>query len=101
MTTPHTQSHRSPTHALIRPHITERATALAEQNAYVFVVEPKATKREVIAAVKALYNVVPHKVNTVSIPAKRRTGRRGIHGVHSGYKKAIVYLKAGETISFT
>lgn len=88
-------------HALIRPHITERATALATQNAYVFIVEPKATKREVIAAVRVIYNVLPLKVNTVSIPPKRRVGRRGIRGVKSGYKKAIVYLKTGETISFS
>ena len=87
-------------HALIRPHITERATALAQKNAYVFIIEPRATKREVIAAIKTLYSITPRKVTTITIPSKRRVGRRGIHGVQSGYKKAVVYLKAGETISF-
>jgi len=91
---------RSASHALIRPHITERATTLAAQNAYVFVIEPKATKKQVVAAVQALYNVTPRKVATITIPSKRRTGRRGIKGVSSGYKKAIVYLKTGDTISF-
>jgi len=96
-----THNTRSVTHALIRPHITERATALtANNNAYVFVVEPQATKRQVIAAIKSLYNVTPRKVATITIPSKRRSGRRGSSGVQSGYKKAIVYLTAGETISF-
>lgn len=91
---------RSASHALIRPHITERATTLAQQNAYVFVIEPKATKKQVTAAIKTLYNVTPVKVATITIPSKRRTGRRGIKGVRSGYKKAVVYLKTGDTISF-
>ncbi len=96
-----TQRTRSITHALIRPHITERATALAQKNAYVFVVEPHATKREVMVAIKTLYNVTPRKVATITIPSKQSVGRRGIRGVKSGYKKAIVYLKTGETISFS
>lgn len=101
MTQTYVKPSRSVTNALIRPHITERATALATENAYVFVIQSTASKRDVIAAVKALYKVTPRKVTTVTIPSKNRVGRKGIKGVQKGYKKAIVYVKKGESITIS
>lgn len=83
---------------LVRPHITERATILAERGAYIFVVSPAATKRSIAQAVEAIYKVKPRKVTTATMPGKMRTGRKGIRGARAGYKKAVVYLKAGEKI---
>ncbi|HBB65315.1 MAG TPA: 50S ribosomal protein L23 [Candidatus Vogelbacteria bacterium] len=83
---------------LIKPHITERASILSEKGAYVFVASERATKRDIAHAVKELYNVTPVKVNVISVPSKRRIGRRGIRGVRPGFKKAIIFLKPGEKI---
>lgn len=83
---------------LIKPHVTERAAGLAEKGAYVFVASSRATKSDITRAVKELYKVNPVKVNVISVPSKRTAGRRGIRGVRAGFKKAIVFLKKGETI---
>ncbi len=83
---------------LLKPHVTERAAGLSEKGAYVFVVAKTATKRDITRAVKDIYNVTSRKVNVISVPEKRRIGRRGIRGVRSGFKKAIVFLKSGEKI---
>lgn len=82
---------------LRRPHITEKASALAEKNVYVFEVDPKANKAMVKNAVRLLYKVTPEKVRIVNVPRKR-VFIRGIRGVKPGMKKALVYLKKGESI---
>ncbi len=88
------------THAtsiLVRPHVTEKATQSAESSVYVFEVATRASKYEVARAIKEQYQVIPVKVSTVTMPAKQ-TFVRGKRGTQSGYKKAYVYLKKGETI---
>jgi large subunit ribosomal protein L23 len=84
---------------LVHPHITEKASLLAEQNAYTFEVTESANKTEVAKAVKAIYKVTPKKVRIVYSPGKR-VFVRGNWGVKQGAKKAIVYLKKGDTIEF-
>ena len=81
-----------------KPHITEKATTLAENNAYVFEVAHTANKSEIIKTLKKMYNVVPRKVNIVNISGKR-TFVRGVAGKSTGIKKAMVYLKKGDTIN--
>lgn len=87
-------------YVLLRPRITEKATILQERGAYVFDVSPRATKPQVVLAIKRAYNVTPHSVNVVTIRAKNvrnmKTGRRG---VKSGGKKAYVFLNKGDTIT--
>ena len=82
---------------LRRPHISERASDFAAKGVYTFKVSPKATKREIRAAVAALYKVAVEKVRTVTIHLKKITVK-GRPGVRSGGKKAYVYLKKGEKI---
>jgi large subunit ribosomal protein L23 len=82
---------------LIRPHITEKASTLAENNIYVFEVGKRARKTAVKAAVKEIYKVNPMKINIVNSPSKR-VFSKGIKGVKSGKKKAMVFLKKGDSI---
>ncbi|PIS34607.1 MAG: 50S ribosomal protein L23 [Parcubacteria group bacterium CG08_land_8_20_14_0_20_43_9] len=83
--------------ALIKPHVTEKATYLAEKNEYVFVVSKKANKIEVRQAIRDIYDVDVEGVRMISIPGKkRRIGR--VQGFKSGYKKAIVKIKQGQEI---
>lgn len=88
-----------PDAVLRRPRITEKATASAEHQAYVFEIDQNATKHDVMDAVKHFYNVTPVKVNIVTLPAKRRISKTSrTQGMTSAVKKAYVYLKAGDTI---
>ncbi len=82
---------------LRRPTITEKASALAEKNVYVFEVDKRTNKIMVKQAIKEIYNVSPIKVNIVNSPSKR-VFSKGIRGVKSGKKKALVYLKKGDSI---
>jgi len=79
------------------PHITEKATLLAERNQYVFKVFPDANKIEIKKAIKEIYGADVEEVRIINVPRKKR--RRGrIEGWRKGYKKAIVKIKEGQTI---
>ncbi len=82
---------------LRRPHITEKASTLAEKNVYVFEVDKRANKVVIKQAIKDIYKVDPIKVNIVNSPSKM-VMVKGKKGVKSGKKKAIVYLKKGDSI---
>jgi len=82
---------------LIKPWITEAATALMELNKYVFVVAPKATKKQIVLAIEELYKVKVVAVNTIKIPRKFKNYGR-TPGWKSGFKKAILTLKEGDKI---
>ncbi len=80
-----------------QPWITEKSHALSQTGRYVFLVDKSANKPEVKKAIKAIYKVDPINVNIVNIKGKtKRVGSK--FGQKSGYKKAIVKLKAGQKI---
>lgn len=89
-------------HILKHPRITEKATMHQGASVYTFDIAERATKRDVIAAVRSLYKVTPRKIAIIAVPSKsRRSMRTGMRGVSKGGKKAYVYLKKGETITLT
>jgi len=82
---------------LLHPHVTEKAATLASQGVYVFVVNKKATRIDVGAAVKAIYGVQPKSVRVINMDGKSvRFGR--FNGRRSDWKKAMVTLPKGATI---
>lgn len=83
--------------ALIEPWITEASTAAMELNKYVFRVGSESSKLEIKKAIEELYKVKVMSVNTISIPRKFKNYGR-TPGWKSGFKKAIVSLKAGDKI---
>ena len=87
---------------LIKPIITEKATADSEiNNCYTFQVNNKANKVEIKKAVEAAYGVSVEKVRTINVCPDRSTKftKTGIqHGKTSAVKKAIVQLAEGEMI---
>lgn len=89
---------------LIKPIITEKATADAEiNNRFAFVVNPKANKVEIKKAVEAAYGVSVTAVRTMNVRPDRRTRytKTGIQtGKTNAYKKAIVQVAEGDTIDF-
>jgi large subunit ribosomal protein L23 len=88
---------------LLRPHVTEKATDLADRgNVYAFEVRNDANKVQVALAVEKLYKVTPIKIAIVIRKPKytvSRSTNRQVIKKHS-LKKALVYLKKGEKIEF-
>ena len=82
---------------LKEPHITEKTTALAKKNQYVFKVYPRTNKIEIKKAVEKLYGVDVLAVRIINIPRKKRVlGRRS--GWRKGYKKALIKVREGQKI---
>jgi large subunit ribosomal protein L23 len=87
-------------HPLIKgARITEKAALAADKGRYTFNVKNNATKNEIKKAIKMIYKVNPTKVTITKVAYKNVT-RRGVVGVKSGGKKAVVYLKKGDKIEF-
>lgn len=87
---------------LISPRITEKANGQMEKrNRYTFVVDKRANKTEIKAAIEDFYKVKVTDVNTSVTPAKnksRYTKTGFVSGRKQGFKKAIITLAEGEMI---
>jgi large subunit ribosomal protein L23 len=90
---------RSPVEVIIGPLVTERSYSLYQQGRYTFRVANNATKPEIARALEEQYEAQGVKVaavNTINMRGKvRRTGRRGVVGRTSDWKKAVVTLREG------
>ena len=87
-------------HTIIkRPILTEKATAAREAtNTYTFRVATGATKVQIRQAVESIFSVQVKSVRTVNVPSRPK--RQGaFQGRRSGWKKAYVSLKTGESIA--
>ena len=86
-----------PRQVLLAPVVSEKSYALHEGGMYSFRVHPDAHKTQVRQAVEELFDVKVERVNIVQVRPKPK--RRGmIKGTRPGWKKAIVHVKAGQTI---
>jgi len=85
---------------IISPVITEKATAVSEQNKVVFRVRRDATKPQIKAAVEKLFDVKVEAVNTLLRKGKNKIFR-GNRGVRSDVKQAVVTLVEGHKIDVT
>lgn len=85
---------------ILKPIITEKSARLAQQNQYVFAVNPAATKIEIARAVAELYKVSVIAVRTVTRHAKHK--RRGVRwSTKGGSRRALVSVKAGQQLDVT
>ena len=82
------------------PIITEKATILSEQNKTVFRVHDKANKKNIKKNIEKLFKVNVIKVNIINLKTKIKL-KQGRISKKSGYKKAIVTLKKGQSIDLT
>ena len=89
---------KGPYEVVQRPLLTEKGTRLKEQaNQYLFRVARTATKVEIKQAVEQLFKVKVAEVRTLQMRGKvKRMGR--FAGRRPDWKKAIVTLKAGQSI---
>ena len=93
----------NPIHILKRPIVTEKMTSLQEAGRYAFEVDRMANKIEIRRAIEQLYGVTVVAVNTMRYMGKiksRNTKNGPVSGRRASSKRALVTLKAGETIDF-
>ena len=88
------------TDSIRSPIITEKATILSEQNKTVFKVHKKANKKTIKKNIEKLFKVNVVKVNIINQKPKLKL-KQGKKTVKSGYKKAIITLKKGQSIDLT
>jgi large subunit ribosomal protein L23 len=86
-----------PNEVLLAPVVSEKSYSHIGQNKYTFRVHQDAHKTQVRQAVEELFGVHVIGVNVVKVQPKPK--RRGVFkGTKPGWKKAIVQLRAGDTI---
>jgi len=82
---------------IISPNVTEKSTSLSEFNKVVFKVKKNANKESIKKSIEKIFKVNVVKINTVNIREKVKMVRNK-KAYKSGYKKAIITLKKGQSI---
>ena len=88
---------------VLRPVISEKSMDHTQRSKYTFAVHDDANKMQIKAAVEELFKVTVLDVNVLTTKAKEksRNRRRGrVVGHTSPWKKAVVTVKAGDSIEF-
>ena len=85
---------------IISPVITEKSTNLSEQNKIIFKINKNANKKNIKKNIEKIFKVNVIKVNIINQKSKLKI-KQGKKSVKSGYKKAIITLKKGQSIDLT
>ena len=85
---------------IISPLVTEKTTNLSEQNKVVFKVPAKANKKNLKTNIEKIFKVNVTKINIIN-KQNRTKLTRGRKVKVSGFKKAIITLKKGQSIDLT
>jgi large subunit ribosomal protein L23 len=82
---------------VLAPIVSEKSYAASTRGTYTFKVHPDSHKTQIRQAVEELFDVKVTRVNVIKVQAKPK--RRGLYrGTRPGWKKAVVQLRAGDTI---
>ena len=85
---------------ILAPIVTEKSTNLSEQNKIIFKVPSKANKKNLKSNIEKIFKVNVTKINIIN-KQKRTKFTRGRKVKISGFKKAIITLKKGQSIDLT
>ncbi|MDI9354818.1 MAG: 50S ribosomal protein L23 [Cyanobium sp. MAG06] len=85
---------------ILSAHLTEKASGMSNNNVYTLTVTGNANKTELLKEINSNYKVKPIKINIINLPGKKVLVRGRI-GEKAGKKKALVFLKKGDTINLT
>ncbi len=85
---------------IVAPHITEKSTNLSEQNKIIFKVPHKANKNNLKKNIEKIFKVSVTKINIINKKSRIKITNRGKKKI-SGFKKAIVTIKKGQSIDLT
>ena len=86
--------------SILNPLVTEKSTYLSEMNKVVFKVNTFADKKSVKKSIEKIFKVNVIKVNIINKKSRNKI-TRGRKVKISGYKKAIITLKKGQSIDLT
>ena len=86
---------------VLKPHLTEKAAKLSEDNIYAFIVNRKSTAEDVCVALESLYKKRPNKVSFAkkgpkAVSARRQSGKNP--GFRKPTKKAYAYFPKGSKL---
>ena len=82
---------------IISPIVTEKSTSLSEFNKVVFKVHKGASKSSIKKNIEKIFKVNVVKINTINLKGKTKIIRNK-KTFKTGYKKAIITLKKGQSI---
>ena len=82
---------------ILEPLVTEKSNSLREAGKYSFRVDPRASKQQVLAEVRRLFDVKQVRCNIINVPRKPKRVRYR-RGYTASWKKAIVTLSGDQTI---
>ena len=85
---------------ILSPLLTEKTTNLSEQNKVVFKVPASANKKNLKNNIEKIFKVNVTKINIIN-KQNRTKLTRGKKVKVSGFKKAIITLKKGQSIDLT
>ena len=85
---------------ILSPLVTEKSTNLSEYNKIVFKVPSKANKKNLKKNIEKIFKVNVTKINIIN-KQNRIKITRGKKVRVSGFKKAIITLKKGQSIDLT
>ena len=85
---------------IISPIVTEKSTNLSEQNKIVFKVPDKTNKKILKKTIEKIFKINVIKINIIN-KQNRTKLTRGKKVKVSGFKKAIITLKKGQSIDLT
>ena len=85
---------------ILSPIVTEKSTKLSEMSKVVFKVNSSANKKSVKKNIEKIFKVNVVKVNIINKKSRNKI-TRGRKVKISGYKKAIITLKKGQSIDLT
>ena len=83
-----------------KPVITEKSTANAQFNKYIFEVRNDANKINIKKTIEEIYKVKVQKLNSLYVKSKPKVFK-GQRGTRSELKRIIVTLKEGNTIDMS
>lgn len=90
---------KDPYQIIERPLLTEKSMDLSHAGKYTFRVSTDANKIEIAEAIEAIFKVSVKSVNTMMVRGKKRRVGRFPEGRTTNWKKAIVTLEQGQTIT--
>ena len=83
-----------------KPVITEKSTANAQFNKYIFEVRNDSNKINIKKTIEEIYKVKVQKLNSLNVKSKPKVFK-GQRGTRSELKRIIVTLKEGNTIDMS
>ena len=85
---------------IISPNVTEKSTSFSNYNKVVFKVDKGSKKKSIKKTIEKIFKVNVIKINTINIKGKTKIVKNK-KTFKSGYKKAIVTLKKGQSIDLS